>query len=94
MGILVPSFKTSSTRDNQNEVYKEMRALSQEKHCLVISADQSDAASYDKHSLSMNNFSEDKRKYGHVDLYNKSLNPTKEEKQKGNAIRFNCCKRG
>jgi hypothetical protein len=82
MGILVPSFKTSSTRDNQNEIYKEMRALSQEKHCLVISADQSDAASYDKHSLSMNNFSEDKRKYGHVTC-TIALNQTKEEKQKG-----------
>lgn len=82
MALLVPSRITNNTRDNQNEVYKDMRALSQKKHCLVISADQSDAASYNKRSQDMGNFSEDKRKHGHVTC-NIALNQTKEEKARG-----------
>lgn len=53
-------------RDRINETWKQLRALSQKFHCLVATATQADAASYDKNLITMNNFSEDKRKAGHV----------------------------
>jgi hypothetical protein len=58
--------KTSEFRHRQDHVWKSLRGLSQERHALVISATQADAASYTKERLSLNNFSEDKRKLAHV----------------------------
>lgn len=62
--LLVP--ETKEFRHGQNEIWMGLRSLSQEKHCLVVTATQADAKSYDKDLLSMSNFSEDKRKYAHV----------------------------
>lgn len=53
-------------RHAQNEIWKGLRGLSQERHCLVVTATQADANSYERDRLSLRNFSEDKRKYGHV----------------------------
>ena len=53
-------------RQQQNEIWKTLRGLSQERHCLLLTATQADAKSYDKDRLTMSNFSEDKRKYAHV----------------------------
>lgn len=53
-------------RHAQNEIWKCMRNLSQERHALVVTATQADAASYDRDTLTLKNFSEDKRKYAHV----------------------------
>jgi hypothetical protein len=53
-------------RDRDNDNWKKLRGLSQEKHCLVISATQSDADSYNRNRLGRSNFSEDKRKLAHV----------------------------
>ena len=53
-------------RHQQNEIWKGLRNLSQERHSLVITATQADAASYEKDRLTLSNFSEDKRKYAHV----------------------------
>lgn len=53
-------------REKQNNLWMEFRALSQKRRCLLITATQSDAASYGKGKLSIKNFSEDKRKYSHV----------------------------
>jgi hypothetical protein len=54
-------------RHLQNEIWKGLRSLSQEKgQPLVITATQADAKSYDQNRLKQSNFSEDKRKYGHV----------------------------
>ena len=58
-----------------------MRALSQDIHCLVATATQTDAASYDVDSIGMKHFSEDKRKYGHVTAMI-ALNQTPDEKKK------------
>jgi len=62
--LLIPD--TTEFRHGQNEIWKALRGLSQERHCLLITATQADAASYEKDSLRMKNFSEDKRKYSHV----------------------------
>jgi hypothetical protein len=53
-------------RHKQNHIWKQLRGLGQEKHCLILTATQADAESYAKDTLRMTNFSEDKRKYGHV----------------------------
>lgn len=64
--LLVPDRKTESVRHDQDAIWKAMRGLSQERRCLLITATQTDSKSYDKDRLSMSNFSEDKRKFGHV----------------------------
>ena len=69
-------------RERQNSIWKKLRALSQERHCLVITATQADAGSYKKPTLSKTNFSEDKRKYAHVN-YMIGIHNTNKEKEKG-----------
>lgn len=53
-------------RHRQDHIWRSLRALSQERHVLLITATQADAESYRKGRLSMENFSEDKRKLAHV----------------------------
>lgn len=53
-------------RDAINANWKRLRSISQEFHCLVITATQANAASYDADLIRRRNFSDDKRKYGHV----------------------------
>jgi len=69
-------------RHQTNETWKALRRLSQDNHCLVVTATQSDAASYDSEVLRRRNFSEDKRKLSHVTGM-AGLNQTEEEKEKG-----------
>jgi len=63
--LLVPSTKMEF-RHQQNQIWKDLRGLNQELDCLLITATQADAASYEVDTLGLGNFSEDKRKYGHV----------------------------
>ena len=73
--------KTKEFRHQQNEIWKDLRSLSQEKDCLVITATQADAKAYEQHTLKLSNFSEDKRKYAHVTgLY--GLNQDKDGREK------------
>jgi hypothetical protein len=53
-------------RERINETWKQLRALSQIYHCLVFTATQSDADSYDAIIMNKSNFSDDKRKIAHV----------------------------
>ena len=69
-------------RNQINKMWQRMRKLSQEKHCLLITATQTAASSYDKESISLSDFSEDKRKYAHTTA-TYSLNQTDEEKKIG-----------
>lgn len=64
--ILAPVSGAGETRDQINMTWKLLRALSQERHCLVLTATQANAASYSSDLLDMTNFSEDKRKFAHV----------------------------
>ena len=69
-------------RHQENSKWKSLRRVSQERRCLVITATQADGDSYDQETLSMKNYSEDKRKYAHVTgLF--ALNQTPEEKKAG-----------
>jgi hypothetical protein len=64
--ILAPINGAAETRDQINATWKGLRALSQQLHCLVVTATQTDAASYRTETVDRSNFSEDKRKLAHV----------------------------
>lgn len=53
-------------RHQENDKWMNMRGLSQKRNALVISVTQTDAKSYEQDRLALKNFSEDKRKFGHV----------------------------
>ena len=71
-------------RHRQDHIWKGLRALSQERHVLLITATQADAESYKKGRLSLSNFSEDKRKFAHVTAqYGLNQDPQGREKKLG-----------
>ena len=77
--ILAPDFRMKESRDTINEMWKQMRALSQSFHCLVLTASQAAATGYKVRSLDLSHFSDDKRKRGHITgLF--ALNETDDEK--------------
>jgi len=53
-------------RDLIDNTWKQLRALSQKMHCLVVTATQGDAGAYDAKIITKKNFSGDKRKNAHV----------------------------
>lgn len=69
-------------RDLINDTWKRLRSVSQKFHCLVVTATQADAASYDANIITQKNFSEDKRKLAHVTGII-GLNQTSDEKELG-----------
>ena len=80
---------TKEFRHKQNEIWKGHRALCQKYDCLVITATQADADSYDKDLLTLRNFSEDKRKFAHVTaMYGLNRDRAGREKEIG-VIRLN-----
>lgn len=71
-------------RHRQDHIWKNLRALSQERHALVLTATQADAESYKRGRLSISNFSEDKRKLSHVTAqYGLNQDPDGREKKLG-----------
>lgn len=80
--ILAPEDPREEARHRVNATFKALRRLSQERKACVITATQTDAASYDQVSVSRKNFSEDKRKYAHVTAAY-GLNQTNAEKLDG-----------
>lgn len=76
--------KVNEFRHRQDHVWKGLRALSQERHILLLTATQADADSYKKGRLSLSNFSEDKRKLAHVTAqYGLNQDPQGREKKLG-----------
>jgi len=80
--ILAPPHGYKDTRDQINATWKQLRALSQSHHCLLVTATQADANSYNTNTIGRANFSEDKRKFAHVTGMI-GLNATAEEKENG-----------
>lgn len=64
--ILAPLPGSMEGRDKINDTWKALRALSQEFHCLVVTATQSNAKAYTANLINRTNFSDDKRKLAHV----------------------------
>lgn len=79
---LAPEDPRKDPRHQINETWMSLRALSQEHHCLVMTATQTAASSYEKKRISPKDFSEDKRKYGHVNMMI-TLNQTDRERSEG-----------
>jgi hypothetical protein len=73
---------SADTRDGTNRVWKRLRKLTQERHCLGVTATQTSAASYDAYVITRSHFSEDKRKLAHVTGM-VGLNQTDAEKNDG-----------
>lgn len=77
-----PDIRKMDWRNSQNKIWQRLRSMSQERHCLVVTATQAAASSYDRSTLQLSDFSEDKRKYAHITaMY--ALNQTDEEKKIG-----------
>ena len=71
-------------RHRQDDIWKGLRGLSQERHALVSTVTQADATSYKASRLAMSNFSEDKRKYAHVTaMWGLNQDPQGREKRLG-----------
>ena len=82
--ILAPEDSKKSERGQENDRWKAMRKLSQDWNCLLVTATQADAASYEADVIRENNFSEDKRKYSHVTgIITLNQSEKWEEKSKG-----------
>jgi len=86
--LLVPEAKTEF-RHQQDNIWKGLRNLSQEKHCLVVTATQADARSYDQDLLRLSNFSEDKRKNAHVTAMYGLNQDTKDREKRLGITRIN-----
>jgi hypothetical protein len=80
--LLAPVNGKIETRDQLNETWQGLRALSQKLHCLLVTATQSDTASYNAKSLGRENFSGDRRKNDHV-VGMVGINQTKGERENG-----------
>ncbi len=63
--LIAPDTTRMEFRHQQDDIWAKMRGLSEERHCLVVTATQTDAASYEQDTIYLKNFSEDKRKYAH-----------------------------
>lgn len=74
----------SDYRHRQNQIWKDLRSMSEQRHALLATATQADADSYTQGTLNLRNFSEDKRKYGHVTaMYGLNQDPQGREKDIG-----------
>ena len=80
--ILRMDYPGMEKRDSINQTWMDLRRLSQEFHCLVVTATQTNAASYKAAVVKREHFSEDKRKRAHS-TGNIGLNQNELEKRLG-----------
>lgn len=80
---------TKDHRQATNKVWKQVRFISQTFNALTVAPTQGDAKAYDKKTLTLQNFSEDKRKNAHVTAII-GLNQDPKGREKGlGLMRFN-----
>lgn len=80
--ILALSGSRMEPRDQHDQNWRQLRALSLERHCLVVTATQSNRKGYEVDILRMDNMSEDKRKLAHATGV-LGINVTAPEKEQG-----------
>jgi len=85
--ILAPIDPRADRREQINDTWIALRGLSQTHHCLVVTATQAKATSYDAWLLRRDHFADDKRKFGQVTGF-VGINQTPRE-QKCGQLRFN-----
>lgn len=88
--ILDMNYPKLEGRDRIDRVWRDLRRLSQQFHCLVVTATQTNRESYDAKIITRKHSSEDKRKLAHVTGMI-GINQTEEEK-KQQIMRFNWIK--
>lgn len=81
--VLAPIDSRIDFRHQQNQTWSGLRRITQERHCALLTATQADARSYEARDLRARNFTEDKRKYGHVNKGILTLNQEDREKDDG-----------
>lgn len=79
--IMLPE-QNKEYRHQENEKWMILRQISQEFNCCVVATTQADSKSYGKDNLSLQNFSEDKRKYSHVTHFF-AINKSRYESENG-----------
>jgi replicative DNA helicase len=77
--ILAPEDSRITGRERLDDTWKMLKNLSDERHCLVVTASQSNRKSFKKKHVTQTDIAEDIRKLAHVDAM-MSLNQTPEEK--------------
>ena len=80
--IMAPEDSRRDERTQENDRWKALRRLSQERHVLLIVVTQGNRAGYDAEIMQGKHVSEDKRKLSHVTAFF-SLNQTPREKRMG-----------
>jgi hypothetical protein len=66
MDLFVPKSERQEFRHQQNEIWKAIRGVSQDRDALIVAPTQADALAHETTLLTLKNFSEDKRKFAHV----------------------------
>lgn len=79
--------RVDSERAGINKIWKKAKSLNNKRHILLISATQADAETYTGEVQTRQNYSEDKRKYSHVNVMI-GMSQTDEEKRLG-LMKFN-----
>jgi len=88
--ILDMNYPKIEGRDRIDRTWRDLRRISQQFHCLVVTATQTNRDSYDAKIITRKHSSEDKRKLAHVTGMI-GINQTEEEK-KQEVMRFNWIK--
>ena len=80
--ILAPEDARMTPRERSDDTWKTLKNLADSRHCLVVTASQSNRISFDKKNVTQTDIAEDIRKVAHVDMMI-SLNQSPSEKVKG-----------
>ena len=80
--IVAPERFLEQERSNVNQVWKYMKRIARERHCLILTATQTNRQALEKKNVSQVHTSEDIRKLAHVDCM-MTLNQTDREKKEG-----------
>jgi hypothetical protein len=81
--IMAPVDRKADRRDQINDTWKGLRAISQRFHCLVVTTTQIKSSGFDKYELDLEDYSEEKRKYSHVNGMVAINQMVKSEKPRG-----------
>lgn len=80
--ILAPEDSRVTGRERLDETWKTLKNLSDSRHCLVMTASQTNRGSFDKKNVTQTDIAEDIRKIAHIDG-GIALNQLPNEKRKG-----------
>lgn len=80
--IMAPEDNRKEKRHQEDDRWKALRKLSQDRHCLVVTATQTNRAGFGDEDVMITNLGEDKRKADHVTAFF-GLNRTEEEEERG-----------